>query len=241
MYGSSKYFEMSKLIEVYGLEKSYSRGTVQIPALGGISLGITPGEFMAILGASGSGKSTFLNILGCLDRPTKGTYLFKDRNIESLSYTQLAHIRNKYIGFIFQGFNLLPRATALENVELPLLYNSGPISGKRRKDMSLAILKNVGLEGREYHLPNQLSGGEQQRVAIARALINEPEIILADEPTGNLDSQTSLEIMGIFQRLNQEKGITVVLVTHEADIAAFSRRRVYFRDGQIVKDETITP
>ena len=231
---------MPNLMEVHGLEKSYTRGTVQIPALQGISLSIAPGDFIAILGASGSGKSSLLNVLGCLDRPTKGTYLFKGTDVESLSNNQLAHIRNKYVGFIFQGFNLLPRATALENVELPLLYNAGAISGKRRQEISLAGLKNVGLEGREYHLPTQLSGGEQQRVAIARALINEPEIILADEPTGNLDSKTSLEIMEIFQRLNREKGITIVLVTHETDIAAFCQRRVYFRDGQIMKDERIT-
>lgn len=227
-------------MEVHELEKTYTRGAVQIPTLRGISLNIAPGEFIAILGASGSGKSTFLNILGCLDRPTRGAYLFKGTNVETVSNNQLAHIRNKYIGFIFQGFNLLPRATALENVELPLLYNSGSISGKRRREISLAVLKSVGLEGREYHLPTQLSGGEQQRVAIARALINEPEIILADEPTGNLDSQTSLEIMEIFQRLNRGKGLTILLVTHEADIAAFSNRRVYFRDGRVVKDEEIT-
>jgi putative ABC transport system ATP-binding protein len=227
-------------MEVHGLEKTYIRGPVQIPAIQGISLNITPGEFIAILGASGSGKSTFLNILGCLDRPTKGTYLLKSTNVESLSNTQLAHIRNKYIGFIFQVFNLLPRATALENVELPLLYNSGSLSGKKRKEISLTALKNVGLEGREYHLPSQLSGGEQQRVAIARALVNEPEIILADEPTGNLDSKTGMGIIELFQRLNQEKGITFVLVTHEVDIAALSRRRVYFKDGRIIKDEGVS-
>jgi putative ABC transport system ATP-binding protein len=226
-------------MEVYDLEKIYTRGRVSIPALRRISLRIATGEFIAIQGASGSGKSTFLNILGCLDLPTRGTYLFKGRDISQLSPNQLAHIRNQYIGFIFQGFNLLPWATSLENVELPLIYNSytKAIRGKKRRELALSMLKSVGLEDRRDHLPHQLSGGEQQRVAIARALINEPEIILADEPTGNLDSQTSREIMHIFQTLHQDKGITIVLVTHEHDIAAFSHRQVYFKDGQIIRDK----
>jgi len=191
------------------------------------------------MGASGSGKSTFMNILGCLDRPTKGKYYFQGTDASSLSRDELARIRNKKIGFVFQTFNLLNRTSALENVELPLFYNDTTSHERRQKAMEALI--NVGLQGREHHVPNQLSGGQQQRVAIARALVNRPSLILADEPTGNLDSRTSLEIMDIFQKLNQQSRITIILVTHEPDIAAYASRQVVFRDGKIIKDESYQP
>ncbi len=222
------------LIQVRELVKIYHLGEVEVEALRGISLLIEKGEFVAIMGASGSGKSTFMNILGCLDQPTRGEYLLEGRSSANLSRDELAEIRNKKIGFVFQGFNLLSRTSALENVQLPLIYAGIP--SKKRKEMAEQALSAVGLEGRAHHHPSQLSGGEQQRVAIARALVNHPSIILADEPTGNLDSKTSEEIMRIFQRLNEEMGITIVMITHEQEIAAYGKRKVLFRDGRIVED-----
>jgi putative ABC transport system ATP-binding protein len=231
---------MEPLIQVQDLVKVYSLGEVEVRALQGVSLSIDRREFVAIMGASGSGKSTFMNILGFLDQPTSGQYLLEGINGENLSKDELAEIRNKKIGFVFQGFNLLSRTAALENVELPLLYAGTPTF--KRKEMARTSLSAVGLEGREYHHPSQLSGGEQQRVAIARALVNKPAILLADEPTGNLDTRTSEEIMGIFQRLNREMGITIIMITHEPDIAAFAKRNIHFRDGRIVDDhENSTP
>jgi putative ABC transport system ATP-binding protein len=224
-----------EVIEVADLTKVYSLGEVELRALDGVSVSIGKGEFVAVMGPSGSGKSTFMSILGCLDRPTSGSYRLAGTPVERLSKDHLAEIRNRMLGFVFQGFNLLARTTALENVELPMFYN-GEVAGGR-KERAMAALKSVGLEGREGHFPNQLSGGQQQRVAIARALVNKPSIILADEPTGNLDSRTSGEVMAIFQRLNKEEGITVVLVTHEPDIAAWAGRHVHFKDGRIVSDE----
>ena len=225
---------MEPLIQVKDLVKVYSLGEVDVIALQGVSLSIDRGEFVAIMGASGSGKSTFMNIIGFLDQPTSGQYLLEGINGENLSRDELAEIRNQKIGFVFQGFNLLSRTSALENVELPLVYAGA--SPSKRKEMAQKALSEVGLEGREHHHPSQLSGGEQQRVAIARALVNQPAILLADEPTGNLDSKTSEEIMGIFQRLNQDLGITVIMITHEADIASFAKRNILFRDGKIVDD-----
>jgi putative ABC transport system ATP-binding protein len=225
---------MDSLIEVENLVKVYSLGEVEVIALGGVSLLVNRGEFVAIMGASGSGKSTFMNILGFLDRPTSGQYLLEGINGENLSRDELAEIRNRKIGFVFQGFNLLSRTSALENVELPLVYAGTPTS--KRKETAQKALSEVNLKGREHHHPSQLSGGEQQRVAIARALVNQPSILLADEPTGNLDSKTSEEIMGIFQRLNREMGITIIMITHEPDIASFAKRVIFFRDGKIVDD-----
>ena len=225
---------MDSLIGVENLVKVYSLGEVEVNALRGVSLLVNRGEFVAIMGASGSGKSTFMNILGFLDRPTSGQYLLEGINGENLSRDELAEIRNRKIGFVFQGFNLLSRTSALENVELPLVYAGTPTS--KRKETAQKALSEVGLEGREHHHPSQLSGGEQQRVAIARALVNQPSIILADEPTGNLDSKTSEEIMGVFQRLNREIGITIIMITHEPDIAAFAKRNILFKDGRIVDD-----
>ncbi|HEX9948625.1 MAG TPA: ABC transporter ATP-binding protein [Thermodesulfobacteriota bacterium] len=232
---------MDSLIRVQELVKVYTLGEVEVSALRGVTLSIERGEFVAIMGASGSGKSTFMNILGYLDRPTSGQYLLEGINGEHLSRDELAEIRNRKIGFVFQGFNLLSRTSALENVELPLMY--GGASPSRRKEMAQKALSAVGLEGRSHHHPSQLSGGEQQRVAIARALVNQPSILLADEPTGNLDTKTSEEIMGIFQRLNQEMRITIMMITHEPDIASFSKRVILFRDGRIVDDRenTILP
>ena len=224
------------LIEIEQLTKDYHLGDQSVHALRGVSLRIDRGESVAIMGPSGSGKSTFMNLLGCLDTPTSGTYRLDGVDVSELSKDQLARIRNKKIGFVFQTFNLLPRASALENVELPLLYNGTP--PRLRRPKALATLHEVGLKGREHHHPNQLSGGQQQRVAIARALVNDPILILADEPTGNLDSRTSVEILALFQALNR-RGITVVLVTHEPDVASYASRIVTFRDGRIVKDEAV--
>ncbi len=225
---------MAELIRVENLTKIYDLGEVQVHALSGVHLSIAPGEFVAIMGASGSGKSTFMNILGCLDRPTSGKYWFDGTDTSDLSGDDLAKIRNKKIGFVFQSFNLLGRTSALENVELPLYYDH--TSARERRQRAMAALANVSLQGRERHFPSQLSGGQQQRVAIARALVNHPSLILADEPTGNLDSRTSLEIMDIFQKLNQEAKMTIILVTHEADIAKYARRHVIFKDGQVLQD-----
>jgi len=225
---------MGSLIQVQDLVKVYSLGEVEVQALRSVSLLVERGEFVAIMGASGSGKSTFMNILGFLDQPTSGKYLLEGINGEHLSRDELAEIRNRKIGFVFQGFNLLSRTSAVENVELPLTYAGTQTS--KKKEMAQKALSEVGLEGREHHHPSQLSGGEQQRVAIARALVNQPSILLADEPTGNLDSKTSEEIMSIFQRLNRELGITIIMITHEPDIARFAKRNILFRDGKIVDD-----
>jgi putative ABC transport system ATP-binding protein len=223
------------LIESYDITKIYKLGDIEIKALSNVSVTIEKGEFVAVMGPSGSGKSTFMNILGCLDKPTSGKYILENIDIGNLGRDELASIRNKKIGFVFQVFNLLPRTSALENVELPMLYNGLPANERRQRAM--VALKSVGLEGREDHHPNQLSGGQQQRVAIARALVNDAPIILADEPTGNLDSKASAEIMEIFVKLNTESNITIILVTHEKDMAAYSRRIIKFLDGRIISDE----
>jgi putative ABC transport system ATP-binding protein len=228
---------MKPLIEVSNLTKTFTMGEVSFTALHGISLRIEKGEFVAIMGASGSGKSTFMNLLGCLDRPSSGTYLLDGVDIDTLDRDQMAEIRNKKIGFVFQNYQLLPRSTAVDNVELPLLYSDVPRAEHRKR--AIAALQAVGMAGREYHFPNQLSGGQQQRTAIARAIVNDPQIILADEPTGALDSKTSMEIMAIFQRLNQENGISIILVTHEQDIGQCARRIIQFRDGNIIRDDAV--
>jgi putative ABC transport system ATP-binding protein len=225
---------MSQLICVEDVYKTYRMGDVEVPALRGINLTIEHGEFVAVMGSSGSGKSTFMNILGCLDRPSAGKYFLEGHEVGSLKPDQWAYIRNKRIGFVFQGFNLLSRTTALENVELPMMYNG--FAGQERHQRAIEVLSLVGLDKRLDHTPNQLSGGQQQRVAIARALVNRPPLILADEPTGNLDSATSNEIMALFQQLNTGQGITIILVTHEADIAAYARRQIIFRDGLVISD-----
>jgi putative ABC transport system ATP-binding protein len=222
------------LIEARNISKVYRLGDIDLRALDGISTTIEKGEFVAIMGHSGSGKSTFMNVLGCLDTPTDGHYLLDGVDTGGLSRDELAEIRNKKLGFVFQGFNLLSRTSALENVELPMLYNGFP--AHERRERAREALKSVGLEGREDHHPNQLSGGQQQRVAIARALVNDAPIILADEPTGNLDTKTSVEIMELFVKLNRESRITIILVTHEQDIAAYGRRTIRFLDGRIVSD-----
>lgn len=227
------------LIEAKEITKVYQLGDIEVRALDGVSVTIEEGEFLAIMGPSGSGKSTFMNIVGCLDVPTDGRYMLEGVDTGSLKKDALAHIRNEKLGFVFQGFNLLSRTSALENVELPMLY--GNVQPKERHRRSLEALKTVGLEGREHHHPNQLSGGQQQRVAIARAIVNEAPIIMADEPTGNLDTRTSEEIMELFQKLNSESGITIILVTHEHDIAAYSRRIIRFRDGRIEEDTITQP
>jgi putative ABC transport system ATP-binding protein len=223
------------IIQVKDLTKIYQFGEVEVKALRGVSLLIRRQEFVAIMGPSGSGKSTFMNILGFLDQPTHGQYLLEGINGERLSRDELAEIRNQKIGFVFQGFNLLARTSALENVELPMVYAKTPTL--KRKEIARKALVEVGLQGREHHHPNRLSGGEQQRVAIARALVNQPSIILADEPTGNLDSKTSAEIMAIFQRLNRDLGITIIMITHEPDIALYAKRNIHFKDGEVVDDQ----
>ncbi len=228
--------EVVKLTDVH---KTYRTGDVEVHAVRGVSLEIQRGEFVALMGASGSGKSTLMNILGCLDRPTSGRYFLNDADVSVLNRDQLADIRNHKLGFVFQGFNLLPRTSARENVELPLLYGTHRLTSAQLREKADAVLTSVGLGGREDHHPSQLSGGQQQRVAIARALVNDPEVVLADEPTGNLDSRTSVEIMGIFQQLN-ERGITIIMVTHEQDIAAYARRNVVMRDGLILNDFNVT-
>ena len=222
------------VIKVENLHRTYEMGDTKVHALRGISLEIYSGEFVAIMGASGSGKSTFMNLLGCLDSPSEGTYLIDNTNVALLSRIELAHIRNRHVGFVFQGFNLLSRTSAWENVELPLIYAA--MRAKERHRLSRAALEKVGLGNRFDHIPSQLSGGQQQRVAIARALVNHPSILLADEPTGNLDSRTSVEIMEIFQELNEKENLTIVLVTHEPDIADFAKRIIHFRDGHITRD-----
>ncbi|HJX11597.1 MAG TPA: ABC transporter ATP-binding protein [Candidatus Binatia bacterium] len=227
---------MSEVIRVEELHKTYRMGDVEVPALRGINLTIERGEFVAVMGSSGSGKSTFMNILGCLDHPTSGKYFLEGEEVGSLSRNEWAHLRNKRIGFVFQGFNLLARTSALENVELPMMYNG--YAGKQRHERAMEVLALVGLGNRVDHLPNQLSGGQQQRVAIARALVNKPSLILADEPTGNLDSATGGEIMGLFQRLNTDQGITIILVTHERDIAEYAKRQIVFRDGGVISDKS---
>jgi putative ABC transport system ATP-binding protein len=226
---------MSAVIKLEDLHKIYHTGEVDVHAVRGVSLEIQRGEFIALMGASGSGKSTLMNMLGCLDRPTRGRYLLDETDVSQLDRDALADIRNQKIGFVFQGFNLLSRTSALENVELPMLYHHNYLSSQVQRERALHALETVGLAQRADHHPNQLSGGQQQRVAIARALVNEPALLLADEPTGNLDSHTSIEIMGVFQKLN-EQGITIVMVTHELDIARYTKRNVVLRDGVIVSD-----
>ena len=225
------------LISITGLKKTYRIGEVDVQALRGVDLEIHAGEFVAVVGPSGSGKSTFMHILGCLDRPTSGNYVLGGRDVSRLSRDELARVRNSTIGFVFQSFNLLPRTSALENVELPMLYAQRKWTAAERRERAMAALRSVGLEHRAEHHPNQLSGGQQQRVAIARALMTEPPILLADEPTGNLDTRTSIEVMEIFQRLQQDRGITVVLITHEQQIAEYGSRIVAFRDGRIISDQ----
>jgi putative ABC transport system ATP-binding protein len=229
---------MTPVIDLQDIERTYSSGEVQVRAVRGVSLSIQPGEFVAIMGASGSGKSTMMNTLGCLDRPTGGRYLLDGIDVSGLNRDALADIRNRKIGFVFQGFNLLARTSAIENVELPMLYSHKRMTPAQLRGKGLHALQIVGLADRADHYPNQLSGGQQQRVAIARALCNEPSLLLADEPTGNLDSQTSIEIMGVFQKLN-EQGITIVMVTHELDIAHFTKRNIVMRDGLVVSDSPV--
>ena len=230
---------MAAVVKIEEIHKIYDSGEVPVHAVRGVSLEIQRGEFVALMGASGSGKSTLMNLLGCLDRPTRGRYLLDGIDVSGLDRNERADIRNAKLGFVFQGFNLLARTTALENVELPMLYGTRRLSGREIRDRALQALKTVGLADRADHYPNQLSGGQQQRVAIARALVNQPEVLLADEPTGNLDSRTSVEVMGVFQKLNDE-GITIVMVTHELDIARYCRRNLILRDGRLVRDEPVT-
>jgi putative ABC transport system ATP-binding protein len=229
---------MPVVISVRDLVKTYVVGEVEVRALRGVNLDVEKGEFVAVTGPSGSGKSTFMHIAGCLDRPTSGQYFLDGQDVSRMSRDQLAEVRNRKIGFVFQGFNLLSRTSALDNVELPLLY-AGSSKAVDRHARAMEVLTAVGLEHRADHHPTQLSGGQQQRVAIARALINTPSILLADEPTGNLDTKTSIEVMGIFQRLNRERGITVILITHEHDIAEYGTRIVTFRDGHVVADHPV--
>jgi putative ABC transport system ATP-binding protein len=226
------------VIRIDNLTRVYKMGEMEVRALDGISLSIAPGEFVAVMGPSGSGKSTFMNIVGCLDRPTSGSYRLDGVDVSGLDRDERAEIRNGKIGFVFQSFNLLARTSALENVELPLIYSSNGHTSKDRTERARRCLEAVGLAGREGHQPSQLSGGQQQRVAIARALINEPKLMLADEPTGNLDTKTSEEVMAVFQKLNDD-GKTVVLITHEQDIAQFARRVVVFRDGKVLEDRPV--
>ena len=227
------------IVSLIDVHKTYRTGEMEVLAVRGVSLEIKRGEFVALMGASGSGKSTLMNILGCLDRPTTGHYFLDGADVSRLDRDRLADIRNHKIGFVFQNFNLLPRTSARENVELPLVYSAQRLTHAELREKADRVLTSVGLAGREDHYPSQLSGGQQQRVAIARALINQPEVLLADEPTGNLDSRTSVEIMAIFQRLN-ERGITVIMVTHEPDIAAYAKRNVMMRDGVILNDHLVS-
>ncbi len=229
---------MTPVVHLEEIHKIYESGEVPVHAVRGVTLTIAGGEFVAIMGASGSGKSTLMNLLGCLDRPTRGRYLLGGTDVSGLDRNQLADLRNEKLGFIFQGFNLLSRTTARENVELPMLYGRRHFSSREIHERALHSLNLVGLSNRADHFPSQLSGGQQQRVAIARALINEPQILLADEPTGNLDSKTSVEIMGVFQKLN-DQGITIVMVTHELDIAHYCKRSLIMRDGRLVSDTTV--
>ncbi len=227
------------LVRLIDVQKTYRTGEMEVAAVRGVSLEIKRGEFVALMGASGSGKSTLMNILGCLDRPSSGKYMLDNADVSELDRDQLADIRNRKLGFVFQSFNLLSRTSARENAELPLIYSARHLSHSQLRERADRVLASVGLAGREDHYPSQLSGGQQQRVAIARALINEPEMLLADEPTGNLDSRTSVEIMAIFQQLN-ERGITIIMVTHEQDIAAYAQRNVVMRDGLIRDDYLVT-
>ena len=229
---------MEAVIQLEHIDKIYQTGEFAVHAVRDVSLQIQRGEFVAVMGASGSGKSTLMNIIGCLDRATRGRYLLDGVDVSKLNRNQLAEIRNQKIGFVFQGFNLLARTSALENVELPMLYTPKMMRGAEQRERARRALANVGLADRAGHHPNQLSGGQQQRVAIARALSNDPALLLADEPTGNLDTQTSIEIMGVFQKLNQQ-GMTVIMVTHELDIARYTKRMIVMRDGRIVTDEAV--
>jgi putative ABC transport system ATP-binding protein len=229
------------VISLQNLKKTYQLGDNTVNALRGVSLDIEEGEFVAITGPSGSGKSTMMHILGCLDRPTEGHYLLNGKDVSNLSRDELADIRNRQIGFVFQGFNLLPRTTAAENVEVPLLYSRPVMASAERRERALAALKAMGLSDRAFHHPSQLSGGQQQRVAIARALVNRPTLILADEPTGNLDTLTSIEVMRLLQELREKQGITIVLITHEPDIAAYGTRIIAVRDGLIISDKPNVP
>jgi putative ABC transport system ATP-binding protein len=226
------------VVRLADVHKIYRTGEMEVHAVRGVSLEVRQGEFVALMGSSGSGKSTLMNILGCLDRPTSGQYFLDGADVSQLDRDQLADIRNRKLGFVFQSFNLLTRTSARENVELPLLYGTQRFSTAQLRERADGVLASVGLNGREDHHPSQLSGGQQQRVALARALINNPEVVLADEPTGNLDSRTSIEIMGIFQELN-ERGITIIMVTHEADIASYARRNIIMRDGMVRRDRAV--
>jgi putative ABC transport system ATP-binding protein len=230
---------MKPVIKLEDVHKTYQTGEVEVKAVRGVTLEVETGEFVALMGASGSGKSTMMNIIGCLDRPTSGTYFLDGVDVSQLDRDELADLRNQKIGFVFQGFNLLSRTSALENVELPMLYTRDHRNGDNMRERALKALETVGLANRADHTPNQLSGGQQQRVAIARALANQPALLLADEPTGNLDSQTGVEIMGVFQKLN-DQGITIVMVTHELDIAHYTKRMVVMRDGKVVGDTPVT-
>lgn len=230
---------MSSVVQLQNIHKVYETGEVKVHAVRGVSLEINTGEFMAVMGASGSGKSTLMNLIGCLDRPTEGSYYLDGTDIADLDRNELADLRNQKLGFVFQGFNLLSRTTALENVELPMFYGESKITATAMRKRAMHCLDIVGLTDRADHFPSQLSGGQQQRVAIARALVNEPQILVADEPTGNLDSKTSVEILGVFQQLN-DAGITILMVTHELDIARFCRRNLVMRDGRVVSNEPVT-
>ncbi len=229
---------MEPIIKLEDFRRTYRNGSLEVHAVRGVTLSIFPGEFVAIMGASGSGKSTMMNTVGCLDRPSGGKFTLDGVDISTLSRDELANLRNRKLGFVFQGFNLLSRTSALENVELPMLYSRPAVASKVQRDRALKALGLVGLADRSDHFPNQLSGGQQQRVAIARALVNEPRVLLADEPTGNLDTRTSIEVMGVFQKLN-DQGITIVMVTHELDIARFAKRKIVMRDGVVRTDETV--
>jgi len=229
---------MSSVVQLENIHKVYDSGEVKVHAVRGVSIEIQKGEFVALMGASGSGKSTLMNLLGCLDRPTEGRYLLDGTDVSRLDRNELADIRNKKLGFVFQGFNLLARTTALENVELPMFYGQRRVSAQEMKERAMHCLDIVGLANRADHFPSQLSGGQQQRAAIARGLVNQPQVLLADEPTGNLDSKTSIEVMGVFQKLNEE-GITILMVTHELDVAHYCKRNLILRDGQLVNDVLI--